>query len=198
MQINRWTLASTLLMLTIFLPVAPGCSTTRRITNTPLTALQQLLGTEAVDHAVAKLTWPAIENQRVFVQTASPGAKKDQAYLRQAVAANLAERGATVVKDFSDADYVVTVLAGSIGTDQKDVFFGIPAIQSVILPFALPEIALYKAQEQEGFAKTEVVTTDAKHGGVVHRSGPTRGRTYARTRTVLFVGWYRTDTSRNQ
>jgi hypothetical protein len=103
-----------------------------------------------------------------------------------------------VTFDPEKADYMVSVLAGSIGTDEKDVLFGMPEVTSNFFPIGLPEIALYKAQDQEGFAKLELIASDARGGGVIHRSGPTYGRTYVHNRTVLFIGWYRTDTSRNR
>jgi len=88
------------------------------------------------------------------------------------------------------------VLAGSIGTDEQDVLFGMPPVQSMIIPFALPELALYKAQDQQGFAKVQLVATDAKTGGPLYRSGPTYGTTYVHNHSVLFIGWYTTDASR--
>ena len=98
--------------------------------------------------------------------------------------------------DPAKADSIISVLAGSIGTDEKDVLFGMPPVQSMIIPFTLPELALCKAQDQQGFAKVELVATDAKSGGTLYRSGPTYGTTFVHNRTVLFIGWYATDTSR--
>lgn len=190
-----------------------GCSTTRRVTNSPATALQQLLGTESVDRALAAAEWPDLSGRRLYVRTGSPSDRGEQAspqgelgewqggnegYLRAAVEAKLAERGAIIVPRQSDAEFMAIALAGAIGTDAKDVFLGIPPVTSVVLPFSTPEIALYKAQDQEGFAKTEIVIVDLKRGGVAHHAGPTRGRTYAHNRQILFFGWYTTDTSRRE
>lgn len=180
------------------LALVVGCTTTRRITNTPATALQQLLDTEAIDRAVHKLTWPDVAGRTVFVQTASPAEEGDRTYLRQAISAELAQRGAILSEDYTKMDYMVTVLAGAIGTDERDVFFGLPQIQSMVVPLSLPEMAIYKSEEQEGFAKVEVVTTDVRRGAVVFRAGPAQAKTYAHTRKVLFVGWYRTDTTRDK
>ncbi|HYD47662.1 MAG TPA: hypothetical protein VEB21_04910, partial [Terriglobales bacterium] len=79
----------------------------------------------------------------------------------------------------------------------KESFLGIPQIQSILLPVSVPELVLYKAQEQDGFAKIEIAVSDAASGGLVHHSGPARATTYARHRQILFFGWYRTDTTRN-
>ncbi len=202
---------------------AAGCSTDRRITNTPATALQQLLTSEAVDRAVQKLVLPELEGHTVYIQTGSPAqwgeqyyynrvaarlddiatttgptgspVDPDQSYLKQAVAARLSELGAKVTLDPARADSIVSVLAGAIGTYQKDVLFGMPPSVSSFLPIALPELAIYKAQDQQGFAKVELVATDTKRGGTIYRSGPTYGTTYVHNRAVLFIGWYTTDTS---
>ncbi len=40
--------------------------------------------------------------------------------------------------------YLARVSIESLGTMQGLVFFGMPPIQSLIIPFALPEIVLYK------------------------------------------------------
>ena len=199
-----------------------GCSTERRITNTAATGLQQLLTTAAIDRAVQKLVLPELDGHTVYIQTGSLAAwgeqlkagspavranqfgsgspaewsDHDYVYLNAAVAALLSERGAKVTLDPAQADTIISVLAGSIGTDEQDVLFGMPASASMFLPIALPELALYKAQDQEGFAKVELVATDTKTGGTLFRSGPTYGTTYVHNRTVLFIGWYTTDTSR--
>jgi len=173
-----------------------GCATERRITNTTATALQQLLTSEASDRALALIAWPYTPGKSYFVEVGSPAEWGDQFYLQQRVNAYLVDHGGHITLDPAAADYYVSVLAGAVGTDEKDVLFGMPPVTSVIIPFSLPELALYKAQDQEGFAKIEVVVSDAKHGGIVQRSGPTFGHTYVHNRSVLFVGWYTTDTSR--
>ncbi len=175
---------------------AIGCSTERRITNTAATGLQQLLTSEAVDRAVAKLVWPDLQGHTVFIQTGSPAEWGDQFYLNQAITAQLVTHGAAVTPNPDKADIIVSVLAGSIGTDEQDVLFGMPPVASMLIPFSLPELALYKAQDQEGFAKVEVVGSDAHRGGEILHSGPTYGRTYVHNRSVLFIGWYHTDTTR--
>lgn len=119
------------LALCFIVAMLTGCATQRRITHTEATALQQLLTTEAVDRAVAKLIVPDLQGRTVFIQTGSPAGWGDQFYLNQAVAAQLSNHGAVVTTDPTTADYVVSVLAGSIGTDFKDVLFGMPPVTSM-------------------------------------------------------------------
>ncbi len=191
----RSRLSIALVALAIALLVA-ACATERRITNTPTTALQQLLTSEASDRALALIEWPYFPGKSFYVEVGSPADWGDQFYLQQRVNAYLADHGGLITHDAGAADYRVSVLAGAVGTDEIDVLFGMPPITSMIIPFSLPELALYKAQDQEGFAKVQVVVSDARRGGIVQRSGPTFGRTYVHNRSVLFFGWYTTDTSR--
>lgn len=173
-----------------------GCSAERVINNTPRTAMQQLVVTESADRAVRRIQWPKLRGRRIFVETASPAAADDQAYLRKAVAAQLGYGGAMVVEDRAQAEFVATVFAGSLGTEQSSKFVGIPSMQSVLLPVPFPEIAIYKSLRQSGFAKVEVVITEPATGRVIYRDGPESAESYWTEFTVLLFGFYRTDTSR--
>lgn len=150
--------------------------------------------TEAVDRALAQLTWPPFEQRRVFVQTFTAATEIDRQYLQGAAAALLTERGATVVDDPARADYVVTVLGGAIGTDASEVLLGTPRVETLFA--TLPELALYKAEIQQGLAKISIAVHDADHGDYTYRSKPAQATTYVRSRRFLFFGRYETDTSR--
>ena len=56
-----------------------------------------------------------------------------------------------------------------------------------LIPFTIPELAIYKTQRRDGFAKHALALLDHRSGGVVHRSAPEPGASYARTRTLMFV-----------
>ncbi|HYD49506.1 MAG TPA: hypothetical protein VEB21_14215, partial [Terriglobales bacterium] len=92
----------------LLLAVFGGCSTTRRITNSTNTGLQQLLTTEAVDRALAKMSFPNLGGRSVYVEVGAPADCGEKEYLRRAVAAKLAEAGATVAHRHCDADYLAT------------------------------------------------------------------------------------------
>jgi hypothetical protein len=161
-----------------------GCASTVPPPGGRLTASQQLLTTEAIDRALAQLDWPDFHGRSVFVDIGSTAAPDERHYLESAVTAAVAQRGAKITPELKSADFAVIVLGKALGVDQKDTFFGIPAIQSALLPVGLPEIAFYKASEQKGVAKLETVVADRKQRQVSH-SGVVESQTWVRDKRIL-------------
>ena len=191
----RWLLCAALLPI---VAGGSGCTTTLRVTNTEQTPVQRLLVTEAIDRALDKLIWPELRGKKVLidegVSPATGDLSADEVYLYQAIAARLAHRGAVIVPNRGEADSVLLVLVGSLGTGQREQFIGLPSLQ--ILLFGIPEISLYRSLRQQGFAKLEIVLVKTGIGTVMHHSGPVRGETFWRSRQVPFSSSITTDTSR--
>src|ERR1043165_913261 len=72
----------------------------------------------------------------------------DFTFVRDMVAGRLGSLGYRVQKSEEEARYLVRVLVHAMGTNQGKTFYGIPPIQSVIIPFASPQITLYQKLEQ--------------------------------------------------
>ncbi|MEO6203008.1 MAG: hypothetical protein ABIU05_20120 [Nitrospirales bacterium] len=58
----------------------------------------------------------------------------------------LGEQGFILTPEAKHANYRIHVLTQALRTEHSQSFFGIPPVQSVLLPFALPKITLYEAQ----------------------------------------------------
>ena len=167
-------------------PLALACAITERITL-PRTASEQIISTEAIDRALAQIRWPELAGQKLLVQVGGPQ-ELDRDYLIRSVEILIAERGGIVVDDEDEARYQVDVVVGAAGIDVDGRFFGVRGSgASPLIPFTIPELALYKSERLDGFAKTEIAMLDPRKGGVVHRSGPTYGLTYVHERTLFFV-----------
>lgn len=182
---NRLDIAAVLAAATL---LVTGCSATTPPPGGRLAASQQLLASEAVDRALAQVDWPDFRGRTVFVDIGSPAADDERHYLESAVTAAVAEHGGKVTSDLKTADYSVTVLGKAVGVDEDRTFFGIPALQSSLLPVGLPEIAIYRASEQKGVAKLETVVAGRSHGGHVVRSAPVESETWIRDKQVLLFG----------
>lgn len=183
------------LTLVVWLITSLVACTTRRQTNSERTATQQILMSEAIDRALAQLPWPSLKGQRILVQAFTTTATKlDGQYLKGATEALLNAHGAQIVKDVARADYVVTVLGAAIGTDQTESLLGTPRIETVFA--TLPELALYKAEIQQGLAKISIAVQHAHGGSYTFRSDPAQATTFVRSRRILFFSRYETDTSR--
>jgi hypothetical protein len=201
------TSCSLLVVMTI---VFAGCAVEQEYTRTPRTAVEQLLLTEAVELAIKnlhvelpegatlELQATSLDSDRTLVRISGPEvatAKRpgiETSYIRDAVSTALGRKGYRI--PIQDASYLVRVMVESLGTMQGLTFFGLPPIQSTVIPFSLPELVLYKYQKQNGYARLRVDMFDNRTGDFVGSSATLIGRTYYDQYTVLFyLTWYKTD-----
>jgi hypothetical protein len=170
----------------------------------PRTATQQILVTEAIDRSLNGLDWPDLTGKSVVVYTGAPGQgfgtpsqSIDENYLLKATEGMVVKNGGRIVSRAKDADYKLYLLAGALGIDQSKRFLGVEGTSGGFIPVRIPELALYKRSHQNGIAKTELVLSDRRSGGIVHQSGPVYGKTFQTTRVTFFVFRKRTtDTTR--
>lgn len=192
--------------------VLAGCSLEQELSRTPRTAVEQVLLTQAVNQALTNLTvqLPAGVNieldaiglesdrSRLRMTNSDLGSlnspNRDILYIRDTVAAELGRRGYLVRARDMESPYLVRVMAESFGTMQGITFFGIPPVQSLLIPFALPELTLYKQQNQSGYARLHLDIYDNRTGEFLGSSATLVGRTFYNQYTMLFfLTWNRTD-----
>ena len=188
---DAWSAVALALTVSI---TSAACSATTQPPGGRLTASQQILASEAIDRALEQLTWPNVDGRKVFVDIGAPAAADERGYLETAVTAEIAKRGAKLAPDLKSADYALVVLGKAIGIDENRTFFGIPAIESTLLPVGLPEIPFYKSDRQKGVVKLETVLADRKRGGVIARSGLVESETWVRDRRILLFALHDTNT----
>jgi len=118
----------------------------------------------------------------------------DLAMLRAFVEGRLGELGYTVVERREDADLWIRVIALALGTDQGQNFFGLPAIQSSVIPFATPALVLYEAQRQIASVRYLLHVYEARTGKWVKASGWYEGSAYYNQYTLFFfINFHGTD-----
>jgi hypothetical protein len=132
-----------------------GC-TSRTVSNTPRTAIEQLLLSAAVDKALSKVQVPELAGKKAYLDFSNLRAY-DAEYVESAVRACIAENGLIIIEKADDADYTVRVSSGGLGNEYKEFLLGIPALPVPGSPMTLPEVALFKAVEQDGIVKLFVV-----------------------------------------
>ena len=163
-----------------------GCGTTR-FTDTARTATEQLLITDSIDRAVSRLDLRALAGKKVFIDETPVKQVTDSAYLASAVRQHLLASGGILKEKKDDADYILEIRAGAIGTDRHDVLFGVPATQlptmtmMVGAPSQIPEIPFVKKTDQRGVAKISLFAYNRQTGRPVWQSGaiPQDSRTKA-------------------
>lgn len=199
-------------LLIILTALVTGCAIEQEVSRTPRTAVEQVLLTQAVEQALVNLSIrlpdgvnvdvdaTGLESDRSRLRTtnADLGAidrpSRDILYIRDIVAAELGRRGYRVSARDTESPYLIRVMAESFGTMQGTVFVGMPPVQSVLIPFSLPELTLYKNQSQSGYARLHLDVYDNRTGEFLGATPKLIGRAYYNQYTVLILlTWNRTD-----
>ncbi len=170
-----------------------GCGTTKW-SDSPRTATEQLLISDAVDRAISEIDFSALSNQKVYLDTRFIVTTLDQNYVTSTLRQHMLACGCIIVDKAEDSTYVVEVRTGSLGTNRQDLLFGIP---STTLPTAgmlpvgsatIPEIALMKRTNQQGVCKIACFAYDRMTGRPVWQSGNRRVASRAKDIWVAGAG----------
>lgn len=174
-----------------------GCSTTR-LSDTPRTGVEQLLISNAIDASLDKFEFEGLGGAKVFVDEKYVDCV-DRKYLIGSIRRRAFQSGARLVDKTEEADLVVEVHSGAVGTDRSEGFLGTQAL-SVPGPFSvqLPEVKLLSQSSQYGTAKISLVAYDAKTREAVSMGGLARARSSDKNWTVLGVGPIRTGDVRDE
>ncbi|MDR2170067.1 MAG: hypothetical protein LBP59_07995 [Planctomycetaceae bacterium] len=184
--------ASIFLVLTILLFLCfSGCGTTKW-SDTARTGTEQLLISNAIDSAVGKINFRPLGDRRVYLNTSAINEITDNKYLTMALRQHLATSGGILCDDESDADYIIDVRAGAVGTDRDDLLVGIPSISVPVIPgaslsgAAIPEIPFIRRTKQIGVAKIAVFAYNKKTGRPIWASG--NNMSESRAQNLWFAG----------
>jgi hypothetical protein len=170
-----------------------GCGTTKW-SDSPRTATEQLLISDAVDRAISEIDFHALADRSVYLDTRYIITALDQNYVISTLRQHMLASGCVVKDKAEDADYVVEVRTGSLGTNRQDLLFGVPATNlptAGLLPIgsaSIPEIALVKRTNQQGVCKLAVFAYDRMSGRPVWQSGNRKFASRAKDTWVLGTG----------
>ncbi len=139
----------------LLLTFTAGCGS-RTFTNTDRAAIEQLLLSGAIDNALEKLDIPQVAGKKTYLDFANLKSY-DIEYVKAAVRARFAEIGAHLTEDAKQADYVVEISSGALGTEYKKTLLGIPSFPVPNSSVQSPELALARGIEQTGIAKLLVL-----------------------------------------
>jgi hypothetical protein len=189
-----------------------GCTLEQEFSRTPRTAVEQLLLTQSIQHALHNLTpfLPEQTSLRIDVtglQTDRAnlnmhgdqrgilnGPSNDLILIRDAVATGLGRLGYRIDSRDANPTYLARVVVESFGTTQGLTFFGMPPVQSYVIPIALPALTIYKAEGQKGYSRLHLDFFEYESGKFVGSSPTIIGRTYYNQYTLMFFWtWQTTD-----
>ncbi|MCL2005411.1 MAG: hypothetical protein FWG73_04520 [Planctomycetaceae bacterium] len=172
------------LLVSICVLLAGGCGTTKW-SDTSRTGTEQLLVSNAIDRVVDKIDFSPMQDKKCFLNTAAIENTTDRNYLAMTVRQHLATAGAVLAENEEDADYIVEIRAGAVGTDRDDLLVGIPATTLPAFPgsqysaTSIPEIPFVKRTKQRGVAKIALFAYNKDTGRPVWTSGNRQGESAA-------------------
>ena len=168
-----------------------GCGTTKW-SDTARTGTEQLLISNAIDRVVYKVDFSPMREKKCFLDTSAIAQTTDRDYLATTIRQQLAAAGAILATSKDEAEYIVEVRSGAVGTDRDDLLIGIPAMTLPAFPSSqysatvIPEIPFIKQTKQRGVAKIALFAYNRETGSPVWISGNTQGESTARN--LWFVG----------
>ncbi len=170
----------------IFGGLLSACSSTQKITNSARTATEQLLITEAVSRSLPlqrDISFPIPRGATVKLDVAGLTADKD--IVKAIVAGWLGLHGYIVQDD--NASHRISIVVDSLGTELSTTFFGMPPIQASLIPVSVPELSLFKAENQSGYARFHFDTFELPSGRFLATSSPFLANTFYNAYTVLLL-----------
>ncbi|MDR3234051.1 MAG: hypothetical protein LBT46_10385 [Planctomycetaceae bacterium] len=180
-----------------------GCGTTKW-SDTSRTATEQLLISDAIDRAVDRVDFAPLCRRKCFVKTDAINQTTDHDYLAMTVRQQIAAAGAALSVNEENADFIVEVRSGAVGTDRDEFLVGIPALTLPAIPgttisgAVIPEIPVIKRTRQQGIAKLALFAYNKHTGQSIWSSGNNRGESSAKNVWVGGLGPWTTGTIRRE
>jgi len=174
--------------------LSSGCAFNKR-TEPARSATEQLLLSTVADRALQSSNYVLFAGQKVFVDT-NYFSSYDSGYALGSVRDGLSRAGALLVTAVTNSDITVEVRAGALSADSNDSLIGVPAT-GIPIPLvgalSIPELALYKSEDQRAYAKIAILAYATKSREHVFSSGPLVGGAYNNYHKILFISWVTTD-----
>jgi hypothetical protein len=172
-----------------------GCTTTKR-SDTKRTAVEQLLISNAVDQSLDKVDFDAFRGRVVLVEEKYMDGV-DKNYVIGSLRHRVLQSGGRLVAKADEADVVLEIRSGSIGTDNTESFVGIP---EVVLPglLTIPEVRFLTRSHQSGTAKIGLVAYEPNSGRVIGDGGAALARSDDSNWYMMGIGPYQRGSVREE
>ena len=192
MRIPRTLTQPLTLALALLAGLASGCVNKQRMTQPAQSVGEQLLLSTAIDRTLSELDMEAIGRLKGFKVYLSTTYLKalDQEYLIGSLRDLLFSSGVLVVDDPVQAQMIVEVRSGANSLDSATVTAGIAEDQALPnpvtgAPVALPELALFKKENNVSVTTVALVGYHANTRVHVFSSGTLLGGAYDRHYQIL-------------
>lgn len=172
-----------------------GCTSTKQ-SNTARTATEQMLIANAVDHSLAKIDFSAFEGSNIYLEEKYMDCV-DKGYVIASLRHKALLSNVKLVSKPEEAEIIVELRAGAVGTDMANSFVGVPEI---VLPgmLTLPEVRLVTREAQSASAKIGLVAYDAKTKQILGEGGVSLSKSEDSNWYVMGIGPYQNGNVRNE
>jgi hypothetical protein len=192
---THFPIGAVLVVGTLFIA---GCGTMKQNEAT-----QQLLASDAVDRSVAAMDFHPLAGQKVFFDTKYLTNYKgigfvNAEYVISSLRQQMFAAGCLLQDKLEDAEYVVEARVGTLGNDEHEIVYGVPAnnglaTASAVVPNApplpsLPEISVARKHNQRAAAKVAAFAYHRETHAAVWQSGLSVARSNERDTWVLGAG----------
>ncbi|WP_437190731.1 DUF6655 family protein [Planctomicrobium sp. SH527] len=179
-----------------------GCGTTKQNMAT-----EQMLNSDAVDAAVAKIDFTPLAGEKVFFDTKYMTNYKGVGfvtaeYVISALRQQMSAAGILIQNDQEAATYVLEGRIGVLGTDAHEVVYGIPSnsplnsaaqvaaatTTGAPIPASIPELSLARRNDQAASAKIGLFAYEKGTKEVVWQSGSSVAKATAKDLWVMGIG----------
>ncbi len=170
-----------------------GCGTTKW-TETRRTATEQLLISSSIDQAVSQLDFRALVGKTVFLDESYLKDVVDSSYLISSLRQQLLAGGAILAEKKDQAEYVLEVRSGAVGTDMHSLLVGVPqtnlpaTLSAIGAPSNIPEIPFVKRTKQTAVTKILLFAYHRESGRPLWQSGQVLARSWAQDIWILGAG----------
>lgn len=189
----------TWLAVCMVLLLGTGCGTTAQ-----RGAMEQLLVSDAVDQAIARIDFTPLAGQTVYLKSDYIRNVKqlgfvNAEYVISALRHRVITSGCLLKDNMDEADIILEPRVGTLGSDEYNITYGLPrsdaassiatlASNSPISIPALPELAISKSEYRQGVAKVNVFAYRRDDQSAVWQSGVAKSTSTSRDIWILGAG----------
>lgn len=147
--------------MVVLVGLISGCSSIKE-SDTARTGMEQLLISSASDQALDKIDLNPIRGANTYVETKYLECV-DKNYIILSLRQRLSRQGCKLTEKPEEADVIVEIASGAVGTDKNETFIGIPSLPlPPPSPISVPRMPLFNRVKAMGTAKLRVLAYDAK------------------------------------
>ncbi|MDO5553042.1 MAG: hypothetical protein Q4G68_04720 [Planctomycetia bacterium] len=178
-------------LLCLSMPWILSCGTTKW-SDTSRTATEQLLITSAMEDVIDEFDFYPLTGRRVYINKEGVNCT-DSHYLFSILHQQLAANGVLVQEKKDEADYILEIAPGAVGTNRYDLMYGVPETKvPSIIPVgggsSIPEISIIKRTDQKAQVKLMMWAYNRASGAIIWQSGTKTKTASIRDRWFLGLG----------